>query len=150
MSIQFLDLRTSQAISYGLPLNTGELVSNTSPGTQVGGVGLIVKDVLAGNKNDIRVELDASVGMSSTMGDIVTLRVHRISNGVTTVVFQGNQVIAGSANVITGFTAADFQPTFPTNGQLVYRLFVQAQSATDVFLDGPISFNGLAVAGTFP
>ncbi|SFS90715.1 hypothetical protein [Marininema halotolerans] len=150
MSIQFLDMRVSQPNSYSLPYNTGPVVPITEPGTQVASIGVITKGVSQANQTDIRVVLRASIGLScpSETVDYVTFRLFRIANGVTTLVFQGNQIVP-SVPIIAGFTAADFHPTLPANGQLVYQAFVQATTANTVHLDGPVSFNGSAAAGTF-
>ncbi|SFS90727.1 hypothetical protein [Marininema halotolerans] len=150
MPIQFLDIRTSQAISNGVPSGTGSFISDVAPGTFLGGIGVITKGALQQNKNDIRVQLRLSAGVTSEISEnFVTFRVYRISNGVTTLIFQGNQVVP-PATIIAGIVASDFQPPFPTNGQIVYQTYVQANLANVIHLDGPVSFNGTAATGTSP
>ncbi|WP_438446363.1 hypothetical protein [Gorillibacterium sp. sgz5001074] len=149
MTIQFLDSRVSMHRNIGggtevlteIPVMYGDIGLQTAAA-----VGTV-------NEGDVRVELWGTVGVTGLAPDSVIIYLQRGGSSVF-----GSGVIFFSAvyNLIDGpnitlisFHAADFPPAlFVQNREIRYTMFVAATGPTPVTLTGPVTFSGLAQAGT--
>jgi hypothetical protein len=149
LTIQFLDSRLS-------------LHRNNSLGTEtlsatpllLGDIGLQTAAVVGTpNQNDVRVELWGTIGVNGISTNTVTIFVQR---GGSTIFGSGviiytatNDLMDGPGNRLLSFTAADFPPAlFVANREIRYTMFASQTGAPAVTVQGPVSFNGLAQAGT--
>jgi len=149
MTIQFLDSRLS-------------LHRNNSAGTEtlsaipllLGDIGLQTAAVVGTlNQSDVRVELWGTIAVNGTAANTVTIFVQRGGSAIfgSGVIFYTsiNDLMDGPGNRLLSFTAADFPPAiFVANREIRYTMFASATGDTAVTVQGPVSFNGLAQAGT--
>ncbi|MDI4645940.1 hypothetical protein [Cohnella hashimotonis] len=149
MTIQFLDSRLS-------------LNRNDSAGTQtlsptpvlLGDIGLQTAAVVGtANEGNVRVELWGTIGVSGVAASTVTVYVQRGGSAIfgSGVIFYTAAVdlMDGPGNRLITFAAADFPPAlFVANREIRYTMFVAAAGEPVVTVLGPVSFNGLAQAGT--
>ncbi|MCC3375913.1 hypothetical protein [Cohnella sp. REN36] len=149
MTIQFLDARLSQH-------------RNDSAGTEtlsatpllLGDIGLQTAAVVGtANQGDVRVELFGTIGISGTSDNTVTVTLQRGGSAVfgSGVLFYTATIDLkdGPGNELISFTAADFPPSiFVANREIRYTMFATKTGATAVTVLGPVSFNGIADAGT--
>ena len=126
----FLDQRTSQG-----PKNTPVSTVAAAP-DYIAGIGLIV-----GSATNIRVDINASVGVSSGNNTFI-LSVVRQNSPSDIGIFSAGTVIFSQSFVLTtpitvspetfSLSAADLPPT-PASGQLTYGLYASASAASAVY-----------------
>ncbi|HBU81742.1 MAG TPA: hypothetical protein DEF35_08895 [Paenibacillus sp.] len=149
MATQFLDSRLSLNNIY----NTGTAILPATP-TLLGDIGLqTVGAIGTPNQSDVRVELWGTIGISGTAADTVNIFVERGGTGVFgTGVLIFAAVIpltSGPGSRLETFVAGDFPPVSNVvTGQIRYTMYASNTGETDVTITGPVSFTGLAQAGT--
>ncbi|WP_143106676.1 hypothetical protein [Cohnella sp. OV330] len=144
MSIQFLDLRISEARNN----SSGTSPVPTTP-TLFGDIGLQTAAVVGtANQNNVRVALWGTVGISAASAGLITITVERNSGdtpGSGSLIYTLTTGLA--AREFITFHAGDFPPTAEVTNQIRYTMFLSS-SVAGMNLDGPISFGGIAAAGT--
>jgi hypothetical protein len=149
MTIQFLDSRLSEHRND----SAGVEVLTATP-TLFGDIGLQTASVVGTpNESDVRIELWGTVGVNGTSSNTVTINIQRGGSGVFVsgvIIFTAvNDLMDGPGNQLLTFHAVDFPPAaFVANREIRYIMFVSATGSTAVTLQGPVSFSGLAQAGT--
>ncbi|GMK42524.1 hypothetical protein PCCS19_55840 [Paenibacillus sp. CCS19] len=160
MTIQFIDMRMSEHIS--IAIEDGEEINNSSA-LFVGDLGIQTFAVVGTpNQSDVRVWLSGTVtvlrpaGIKTPPPD-VKLFIVRNGDGTST---SGSLIYQMSFNSGTdnltvspiSITACDFpDANLVAAGQIRYSLFITSASppgTEDLFLIGPVAFNGMACAGT--
>lgn len=153
MGLQFLDERISVAVNFPL---AGTTIPVTPP-ILIGDIGLQTgAAVSAGNAGKVRVALHGSVGIRTVEKET--------SFAIAFVIERGGGSALGAGTIIWGdvfrfesaitlplpINAADFPPADAVSaGEIRYTLFVFAQEKSgEVLLRGPVTFNGVATAGT--
>ncbi|OXM85095.1 hypothetical protein [Paenibacillus rigui] len=150
MSIQFLDSRISE---HRNDSSGTELVPAT-PSTLFGDIGLqTAAAVGTPNESNVRIELWGTIGVNGGAPNSVTVYVQRGGSAVFgsgVIIYVGTEDLKdGPGNQIISFHAVDFPPAiFVANREIRYTMFVAKTGAPDVILQGPVSFSGIAQAGT--
>ena len=149
MAIQFLDSRLS------LQLSNSEGTEHLSRTPQLlGDIGLeTIAAVGTPNQSNIRVSLWGTIGVSGRSGDAVSIFVQRggtdqLDTG--TIIYSAVVELTGRSNTqLLTFAAGDFPSAQDAaSGEIRYTMFAREHnSKSRVILTGPISFNGMAVAG---
>ena len=149
MAIQFLDSRLS------LQLSNSEGTEHISRTPQLlGDIGLeTIAAVGTPNQSNIRVSLWGTIGVSGKSGDAVSIFVQRggtdqLDTG--TIIYSAVVELTGRSNTqLLTFAAGDFPSAQDAaSGEIRYTMFTREHnSKSRVILTGPISFNGMAVAG---
>jgi len=161
MPIQFLDMRLSEHSGFSGAGSTPEI--NVDNPLFIGDLGLQTL-AIAGtpNASDVRVWLSGTItvfrpGETETLPPAMTVVITRNGNGTLasgTIIYSGSvQPGVFNLNVFPiSVTAADFPPADAVNaGQIRYSLFIFSVALTgegSLFLEGPVAFNGIAVAGS--
>ncbi|WP_458122822.1 hypothetical protein [Paenibacillus sp. Z3-2] len=149
MATQFLDSRLSLNNIYG----TGTAILPATP-TLLGDIGLqTVGAIGTPNESDVRIELWGTIGVSGTAANTVNIFVERGGTGVFgtgLLIFAATlPLTAGPASRLETFAAGDFPPaTDVATGQIRYTMYASNTGPTAVTITGPVTFNGLAQAGT--
>jgi len=160
MAIQILDMRMSEHIS--IATDDGEEINNGSV-LFVGDIGIQTLAVVGTpNQSDVRVWLSGTVtvhrpgGINSPPPNVELFITHN-GDGTPT---SGTQIYhmtfnSGTVNVTVSpisITACDFPSvSIVAAGQIRYTLFITSASPPgtgDLFLFGPVAFNGIACAGS--
>ncbi|MDF2923957.1 MAG: daunorubicin resistance protein DrrC [Paenibacillaceae bacterium] len=149
MPIVFLDER----ISIHSNINTGTTLVDTTA-LLIGDIGLQTFSVAnTPNAADVRIALAGTVNL---LGEVelfttITLTIERNSTGIAgtgTLIYTEVYETDGSDSLSPlSITTGDFPPAVAVNaGQIRYSLFVS--STLEITMNGPVGFNGSAVAGT--
>ncbi|QSF46983.1 hypothetical protein [Paenibacillus tianjinensis] len=148
MAIQFLDSRTSQFSNT----NTGVGILPDTPTLLLGDIGLQVAAVLSTpNAADVRVELVGTIGVDGVASNAITITIERGGTGVsgTGVVIYTATVDLYTGNNLISFSAADFHPPVPVSGEIRYSMYAfDSGPGPAITITGPVTFNGVAQAGT--
>ncbi|WP_145322774.1 hypothetical protein [Paenibacillus xylanexedens] len=149
MSTQFLDSRLSLHNTF----SAGTSILSATP-TLLGDIGLqTVTAIGTPNENDVRIQLWGTVGVNRSASNLVNIYVERGGTGIFGtgfLIFNSTiDLTSGPGSRLLTFAAGDFPPvTDVVTGQIRYTMYVASSAATAVTIIGPVSFNGLAQAGT--
>jgi hypothetical protein len=149
MAILFLDSRLSEHRN-----NSAGTETLTATPTLFGDIGLQTAEVIGTpNQNNVRIELWGTIGVNGVAANSVTVTVQRGGSAVfgsgVLIYTLTEDLMDGPGNRIISFHAVDFPPAaFVLNREIRYTMFVSATGAPAVTLQGPVSFSGLAQAGT--
>ncbi|WP_440110681.1 hypothetical protein [Paenibacillus sp. QZ-Y1] len=149
MPTQFLDSRLSLHNTFSV----GTTILSTTP-TLLGDIGLqTVSAIGTSNENDVRIQLWGTVGVNRSAANLVNIYVERGGTGIFGtgfLIFNSTiDLTSGPGSRLLTFAAGDFPPvTDVVTGQIRYTMYVASTAATAVTIIGPVSFNGLAQAGT--
>lgn len=160
MTIQFLDMRMSEHIS--IAIEDSEEINNGSA-LFVGDLGIQTFAVVGTpNQSDVRVWLSGTVtvlrpgGVQGPPAD-VELFITRNGDGTPSTGTRIYEMTFNSGTEILtvspiSITACDFpNASLVAAGQIRYTLFITSASPPgtgDLFLIGPVAFNGMACAGS--